>query len=100
MILMIYFMGKKKYIYYLVYAASILLVFFIWFKPTPNMMLDHIIIEEYDERVMFYEEKEPQKFWSFVNKSNEMLTLIIGLVNIYFITNHIRTKKKRVELID
>jgi len=91
-------MKNKKY--YFLYLASLLIISFVWIGPITQT--HEIEVKMFDDEIIRYaiteEKDEPErKFWNYLENTNEIITFVVGSVNIYFIIKHIRKylRKKR-----
>lgn len=97
-------MKKKKY--YLIYFVSFLIISFIWIGPKTQTHEIEFELSTRDGIVLYgisQETEEPEKkFWKFLGNTNEIITFVVGGVNIYFIIKHIKDylKKKRGKDVD
>ena len=104
-------MKKTDKKYYLLYLISVLVLMFIWLRPVMFQKKQDGQISEIDKiletdvkittKSLYQVEEAPKtdqiisKEWFFVSKLNQIISLVVGLVNFYFIFVHIRKKLQR-----
>jgi len=97
-------MENKKY--YFLYIFSILIICFVWIGPTIQTYEVEVELLSKDGVIVYAitpEEDEPEKkFWIYLKNTNEIITFMVGFVNVYFIVKHIkkRIRKKNNEDVD
>jgi hypothetical protein len=93
--------------YYVIYTLSALLLIYIWTTPRPyNVLQTTKNVREYsiphDGREQIYDEKITEDHWGWIllERSDKIISLGVGLVNVFFIVkqkrkNNLKKRQKK-----
>lgn len=97
----------KYYKYYLIYFLSFLFLGFIWIGPSFYLKKEMSVADsevtdiQYSLRriddvsdISIKKEEKKDVVWTSLDKLNTIITLLVGLVNTYFVIIHIKKRKK------